>query len=139
MYSSRGKGQNLANDILSQFAYSLLTQPAPETEEEMMLEIFNYTERVVNMVRPRKLLFMAIGAAFHCDVVHAINIDSITDGVAPRAKMNQQRSRRFRTAQEAKEKEVARTEAVAMWEGLSNYLQRGHFLIFYSSQPWVKS
>jgi hypothetical protein len=27
----------------------------------MMLEVFKYTERVVNMVRPRKLLFMAIG------------------------------------------------------------------------------
>lgn len=27
----------------------------------MMLEIFKYTERVVNMVRPRKILFMAIG------------------------------------------------------------------------------
>ncbi|THH33760.1 hypothetical protein EUX98_g365 [Antrodiella citrinella] len=34
--------------------------PAPETEEEMMVEIFAYTERVVNMIRPRKLLFMAI-------------------------------------------------------------------------------
>ena len=40
----------------------IASQPAPETEEEMMLEIFKYTERVVNMVRPRKLLFMAIGA-----------------------------------------------------------------------------
>jgi 5'-3' exoribonuclease 2 len=28
----------------------------------MMIEIFKYTERVVNMVRPRKLLFMAVGA-----------------------------------------------------------------------------
>ena len=27
----------------------------------MMVEIFKYTERVVNMIRPRKLLFMAIG------------------------------------------------------------------------------
>ncbi|KIY45855.1 putative 5-3 exonuclease [Fistulina hepatica ATCC 64428] len=36
-------------------------KPAPETEEEMMVEIFKYTERVVNMIRPRKLLFMAIG------------------------------------------------------------------------------
>lgn len=27
----------------------------------MMGEIFKYTERVVNMIRPRKLLFMAIG------------------------------------------------------------------------------
>lgn len=33
----------------------------PETEEEMMLEVFTYTERVVNMVRPRKLLMIAIG------------------------------------------------------------------------------
>jgi 5'-3' exoribonuclease 2 len=27
----------------------------------MMLEIFKYTERVVNMVRPRKLLMIAVG------------------------------------------------------------------------------
>jgi len=27
----------------------------------MMVEVFKYTERVVNMIRPRKLLFMAIG------------------------------------------------------------------------------
>ncbi|KAK7470943.1 5'-3' exoribonuclease 2 [Stygiomarasmius scandens] len=75
-------------------------KPAPETEEEMMVEIFKYTERVVNMIRPRKLLFMAI------------------DGVAPRAKMNQQRSRRFRAAQEAKEKEDARKESVLLWEAM---------------------
>ncbi|CAL1701633.1 unnamed protein product [Somion occarium] len=75
-------------------------KPAPETEEEMMVEVFKYTERVVNMIRPRKLLFMAI------------------DGVAPRAKMNQQRSRRFRSSMEAKEKEEAHMEAVAMWEAM---------------------
>ena len=33
----------------------------PGTEEEMMLEVFKYTERVVNMVRPRKLLMIAVG------------------------------------------------------------------------------
>ncbi|KAJ6256277.1 hypothetical protein Dda_8774 [Drechslerella dactyloides] len=71
-------------------------RPAPETEEEMMLEVFRYTERVVAMVRPRKLLMMAV------------------DGVAPRAKMNQQRSRRFRSAQEAKEKEQQMEEFVKL-------------------------
>lgn len=34
-----------------------------------MVEIFNYTERVVNMVRPRKLLFMAIGEEVYSIVV----------------------------------------------------------------------
>ncbi|KAL8287373.1 hypothetical protein RQP46_003825 [Phenoliferia psychrophenolica] len=73
---------------------------APETEEDMMKEVFLYTERVVAMVRPRKLLMIAI------------------DGVAPRAKMNQQRSRRFRSAQEAKTKEEERVAAIAEWEAM---------------------
>ncbi|WRT69101.1 uncharacterized protein IL334_006085 [Kwoniella shivajii] len=77
-------------------------KPAPETEEEMMVEIFNYTERVVNMTRPRKVLMMAI------------------DGVAPRAKMNQQRSRRFRAAQEAADKEEERREAIKMFEAMGH-------------------
>ena len=40
-------------------------KPAPETEEEMMLAIFEYTERVVRMVRPRKLLMIAVGMLNH--------------------------------------------------------------------------
>jgi 5'-3' exoribonuclease 2 len=36
-------------------------KPPPSNEQEMMLEIFKYTDRVVNMVRPRKLLMIAIG------------------------------------------------------------------------------
>ncbi|KAK0871133.1 5'-3' exoribonuclease 2 [Friedmanniomyces endolithicus] len=67
-------------------------RPAPANEEEMMLAVFEYTDRVVKMARPRKLLMIAV------------------DGVAPRAKMNQQRSRRFRSAQEAAEKDAAAAE-----------------------------
>ena len=59
---------------------------APETEEEMFLAIFEYIERIMKIVRPKKLLYMAV------------------DGCAPRAKMNQQRSRRFRASQESIEK-----------------------------------
>ena len=88
----------------------------------MMVEIFNYTERVVNMVRPRKLLFMAIGMCLHMSICHEYPNPSI-DGVAPRAKMNQQRSRRFRASQEAQEKEDARAESLELWKCASSRLK----------------
>jgi 5'-3' exoribonuclease 2 len=108
-----------------------------------MLEIFEYTERVVAMVRPRKLLFMAIGqsrltsscldfcapqayppalpcpATLLTDCLHTRCLFFCADGVAPRAKMNQQRSRRFRASQEAAEKEREKEEAQALFAGQS--------------------
>ncbi|KAH8166019.1 hypothetical protein CIB48_g2226 [Xylaria polymorpha] len=61
------------------------------SEEEMFIRIFNYIEHLFGKIKPKKLFFMAI------------------DGVAPRAKMNQQRARRFRTALDA---EQARERAI---------------------------
>src|SRR5277367_491293 len=43
-------------------------KPPPATEAEMMTEIFKYTDRVVNMVRPRKLLMIAIGMSSRASV-----------------------------------------------------------------------
>ncbi|KAA6417737.1 MAG: 5 -3 exoribonuclease 1, partial [Trebouxia sp. A1-2] len=68
------------------------------TEEEMVVKIFTYLDKLFQVVKPQRLLFMAI------------------DGVAPRAKMNQQRSRRFRSARDAEE---ARSEATRKGEVIS--------------------
>jgi 5'-3' exoribonuclease 1 len=57
--------------------------------KDLIWSIFRYIDRMVSEIaKPKKVLFMAI------------------DGVSPRAKLNQQRSRRFRAAQD-------RTESIA--------------------------
>jgi len=67
------------------------------TEDKMFIAIFNYIEHLFGKIKPKQLFFMAI------------------DGVAPRAKMNQQRARRFRTALDAEQaREKAIREGVEM-------------------------
>mmetsp|Transcript_30240 Transcript_30240/g.96506 ORF Transcript_30240/g.96506 Transcript_30240/m.96506 type:complete len:913 (+) Transcript_30240:32-2770(+) len=57
-------------------------RPAPPNRQAMMMEIFRLVDRIVAAARPRRLLYIAV------------------DGVAPRAKMDQQRARRFLAALE---------------------------------------
>ena len=42
------------------FIVFLNFRPAPENEDEMMEAIFEYIDRIFNIVRPRKVLYMAI-------------------------------------------------------------------------------
>eukprot|EP00039_Didymoeca_costata_P026411 m.15885 g.15885 ORF g.15885 m.15885 type:complete len:1314 (+) comp5516_c0_seq1:151-4092(+) len=53
------------------------------TEEQIFKDTCDYINALFRIIRPKKLFYMAV------------------DGVAPRAKMNQQRARRFRSVQEA--------------------------------------
>ena len=70
------------NGIIHACTHSNIKELIALNEQEMFLRIFAFTDRLYKLVKPKKLLFLAI------------------DGVAPRAKMNQQRSRRFRSAKE---------------------------------------
>jgi 5'-3' exoribonuclease 1 len=68
-------------------------------EKEIFENVFSYVDFLFQIIKPKKLFFLAV------------------DGVAPRAKMNQQRSRRFRSVQE---KELAR-EKILKKNNLANF------------------
>ena len=94
------------------------------TETEMLLKIFDYLDKLVHLVQPQRLLFLAIDGGSHsCDTGHQAQLscfmhcarpsnsqegqDDVSNptgrpraGCAPRAKMNQQRARRFKSALE---------------------------------------
>jgi 5'-3' exoribonuclease 2 len=70
----------------------------PKTEQDMYDNLRDYINTLVDIVNPRKLIYMAI------------------DGVAPRAKMNQQRGRRFRSAQEIYSTKDKKKKLAKVWE-----------------------
>jgi 5'-3' exonuclease len=72
-------------------------KPEPQTDVEMFNNIFEYLDKIMRIIKPQKVIYMAI------------------DGVAPRAKMNQQRSRRFRGAFEVEEQLAREQEIYNKW------------------------
>lgn len=58
------------------------------SEKQIFQDIFHYIDKLFRIIEPQKLFFMAV------------------DGVAPRAKMNHQRGRRFRSAKDAETLEL---------------------------------
>lgn len=79
------------NGLIHPCCHDTQPLPEPETEEEMFERMFEQLDLMVKVVRPRKCLVLCI------------------DGVAPRSKMNQQRSRRFRAADERLESDAIST------------------------------
>ena len=67
--------------------------PQPQSEEEVFERILARVDNLISLVAPRKLVYLAV------------------DGPAPRAKMNQQRARRFRAAQDAEQERAKKERA----------------------------
>lgn len=82
-------------------------RPVPTNEADMFEAIFDYIDRIFGIVRPRKLVYLAI------------------DGVAPRAKINQQRSRRFRAAREVADRERLEIDLRKEWDKQGLRIQSG--------------
>lgn len=90
----------------------------PENEEIMFENIKAYIEKILDLVKPQKLIYVAI------------------DGVAPFAKINQQRMRRFKSAQYQNKideiKEELKIEVKPTWD--SNAITPGTQFLYSISQ-----
>ena len=87
------------NGMIHPCCHDTAPRPEPESETEMIERIFDQLEKLVRVVQPRKCLVLAI------------------DGVAPRSKLNQQRTRRFRAAHDRlRGEELYKQEAEKMME-----------------------
>ena len=72
--------------------------------EVIWAEVVQYIDDIIHLVKPKEMIMFAV------------------DGVAPRAKMNQQRSRRFKTAQERHELKKLAEEALIEQDSSIGYV-----------------
>lgn len=80
------------NGLIHPCCHDTAPLPEPKSEEEMFERIFAQVDLLYKIVQPKRCLVLCI------------------DGVAPQSKMNQQRSRRFRAAEERIESDAFSAE-----------------------------
>ncbi|KAF9598393.1 hypothetical protein IFM89_027469 [Coptis chinensis] len=99
--------------------FFMCMQEPPTTFDEVFQNIFEYIDWLFKLVRPRKLLFLAIAMLSIWRLIQLANIILFHIVMvfifscrwsSSKGKMNQQRSRRFRTAKDA---EIAEAEEEA--------------------------
>ncbi|CBK19642.2 uncharacterized protein [Blastocystis hominis] len=73
------------NGIIHDCAHGQILGSTPRNTDDVLENLQNYLDRLITAVNPRKLLFMSV------------------DGVAPKAKVKEQRGRRFRSGYESVE------------------------------------
>lgn len=78
------------NGIIYNCVQATLRNTAFFNDQEFWVALFHYIDSIVAIIQPKKLVYLAV------------------DGVAPRARLNQQRVARFRVQREAAEKDAKR-------------------------------
>lgn len=95
-----------------------MDRPKPTSIDQMFNDIFDYVDKVIRIIQPNKLIYLAI------------------DGVPPRAKMHLQRERKFRAALELLEINKVEEDLFKQWKsyGLKDFYKEEKINYYESSK-----